>query len=334
MAQNPESAYNTVRSPELSKGSPDIKQLIADRYVAFKNSISERRSDVKNGLKKATATVVIGSGALFLNACATESEPQENPGVEVVVEEVEELEPTPEPTVESPESNESPYANEPWYEEEMSAIELGPIPEDLIKYRDMDFIEFSELPKPEQWKYVSWLTQNRDTFMEVYYKYSGSVEANKPITLGPESTAADVISFSNTTHRQSLVVVEGGIPDPQPSGPSGVLDKDALGKITIADYTEKLDADESFGRKWNAVGDNAPSIRMIGGKVFESSDWVITNEQVVDEEYDGVAAKKHIIDYIDSASVKRQITAYVYPITTFDNKTMYVASMTPGVTTE
>lgn len=225
----------------------------------------------------------------------------------------------------------NPNANEVWYKEEMKAIETGPVPAELAKYQEMSLDEYAALSKAEQWKYVSWLTKNREAFMDTFYKYSGNVASNKPSTLGEDSGSSDIITFFSTSFRQAVSRPINGVPTPQKSGPSGTLDTDAVEKISVTMYTDRAEAKVQADALLNSANGQALSIRMLGmGGSFDTSKWQISNDSVSDEQYEGIQAKKHIIDYVDTSGKSRELIAYVYPVTTYDGKQEYVTTIDPN----
>lgn len=285
------------------------------------------------GLGATAAGLAIAGGAIFGIKAANEppqTEPvpvepgQPNPGGEPV-DGGEGTDPGEEVTPENP------NANEAWYKEEMSAVDLGPIPAELTSYKEMSLDEFAALSKTEQWKYASWLTKNRAAFMDVFYKYSGNVAANKPTTLTADSPASDILNFYMTSTRQAMAMPVDGVATPDENGPSGKHDLDAAAKISISMHIFRDKADTSTDLISSAVGGEAPSVAMLGlGKAADTSGWEIVEDIAVDDTYENVPAKKHTIRYIDDAGVKHELVTYVYPVTTFDNQQIYVTAVSPN----
>lgn len=316
--------FTEAPEPDYDKPEPDYDKTETIETTPI------RKNRLPIILGGTAASIAIAAGAVFGVKALTDSSNNETPlGNDPKATSQPIVGETTAPSVSEAPAN--PNANEVWYKEEMEAIETGPVPSELTQYQEMSLDDFSALSKAEQWKYVSWLTKNRVAFMDTFYKYSGKVESNKPSTLGPDSDSSDIITFFSTSFRQAVSRPLNGVPTPQKSGPSGTLDTDAVEKISVTMYTDRAEAKVQADALLNSADGQALSIRMLGmGGSFDTSAWQITSDNVSDEDYEGIQAKKHIIDYVDTSGKSRELIAYVYPVTTYDGTQEYVTTIDPN----
>lgn len=110
-----------------------------------------------------------------------------------------------------------------------------PLPPDLVKFQLMSLGEFTRYDKADQWLYVSWLLQNEKEFEEQGYRASGLAD-DRPVELGPDSSAADILREVHYVFRMAAASVAGPARRDPRTGLCGQLDTDAVQKIVTTLY--------------------------------------------------------------------------------------------------
>lgn len=330
--EKPQVIFDKTTLPEALRGplTDDRGDIIvpdSPAGLAEKEAPKKKRRGLIAGVAIG-ATAAVAGAALAFGTLLPKGDTTTEPGPETDPNNSGQVVEDPEGEVTTPE--ETGIEGQEWYIEETSATELGPMPAELAPYAAMTDDEYYALPKAEQWKLSSWLTQHRGAFMDVFYKYSGNVAANKPIELTMDSGAQDILSAHATTVRQSYTLVEG-TPNFQENGPTGVLDENLVSKLNIAANITRIEADAQTNLIATASEGQALSVAMVGaGGGFDISNLEITSDTATDDTFEGIAAKKHTITYLDSSGTERGMVAYVYTVTDFNNQPLLVTSVDFG----
>ena len=131
----------------------------------------ESGSNSIEGLRRVGIVIAIAVGSVALSACAS-AEPAPGPSTSVPIE-------TPAPT---------PNATE-------TQAPVVPLPENLVKYKDMSDTDFAQLPFPEQSPYISYLLLGMPEFWAEYADQSG-IPSDAYVPASADDSAQEAANYT------------------------------------------------------------------------------------------------------------------------------------------